>query len=274
MVFFAMACATTVYTNMDKVMLGIMAENELQANVNVGYYGAASRIKSILVSIVTSLGTVLLPRASYYVQQGKMEEFRKISRMALNFVVVAATPLTLYFVFFARQGILLLSGQEYLGAVVPMQFIMPTLLFIGLTNILGIQILVPTGREKVVLYSVIVGAVTDVVCNLLMIPRYLAVGAALSNMIAEAAVLVLQTVALRREVGSAFRSISYWKILLGLAAGTAASVWVISLGLGSFLALALSGCLFFGAYGLVLLVTKEQLVGDIFGQMIGKFKKK
>lgn len=274
MVFFAMACATTVYTNMDKVMLGIMAENELQANVNVGYYGAASRIKSILVSIVTSLGTVLLPRASYYVQQGKMEEFRKISRKALNFVVVAATPLTLYFVFFARQGILLLSGQEYLGAVVPMQFIMPTLLFIGLTNILGIQILVPTGREKVVLYSVIVGAVTDVVCNLLLIPRYLAVGAALSNMIAEAAVLVFQTVALRREVGSAFRSISYWKILLGLAAGTAASVWVISLGLGSFLALALSACLFFGAYGLVLLVTKEQLVGDIFGQMIGKFKKK
>lgn len=274
MVFFAMACATTVYTNMDKVMLGIMAENELQANVNVGYYGAASRIKSILVSIVTSLGTVLLPRASYYVQQGKMEEFRKISRKALNFVVVAATPLTLYFVFFARQGILLLSGQEYLGAVVPMQFIMPTLLFIGLTNILGIQILVPTGREKVVLYSVIVGAVTDVVCNLLLIPRYLAVGAALSNMIAEAAVLVFQTVALRREVGSAFRSISYWKILLGLAAGTAASVWVISLGLGSFLALALSACLFFAAYGLVLLVTKEQLVGDIFGQMIGKFKKK
>lgn len=274
MVFFAMACATTVYTNMDKVMLGIMAENELQANVNVGYYGAASRIKSILVSIVTSLGTVLLPRASYYVQQGKMEEFRKISRKALNFVVVAATPLTLYFVFFARQGILLLSGQEYLGAVVPMQFIMPTLLFIGLTNILGIQILVPTGREKVVLYSVIVGAVTDVVCNLLLIPRYLAVGAALSNMIAEAAVLVFQTVALRREVGSAFRSISYWKILLGLAAGTAASLWVISLGLGSFLALALSACLFFGAYGLVLLATKEQLVGDIFGQMIGKFKKK
>ena len=269
MVFFAMACATTVYTNMDKVMLGIMG-----TDVDVGYYGAASRIKSILVSVVTSLGTVLLPRASYYVQQGKMEEFRKISRKALNFVVLAATPLTLYFIFFARQGILLLSGSEYLGAVTPMQMIMPTLLFIGLTNILGIQILVPTGREKTVLYSVIVGAVTDVICNLLLIPRYMAMGAALSNMIAEAAVLVFQTIALRREVGSAFRSISYWKIILGLAAGSAASLWVISLGLGSFLALALSACLFFGAYGLVLLVTKEPLVREVCGQFIGKLKKK
>ena len=268
MVFFAMACATTVYTNMDKVMLGIMA-----TNVDVGYYGAASRIKSILVSIVTSLGTVLLPRASYYVQQGKMEEFRKISRKALNFVVVAAVPMTLYFIFFARQGILLLSGEEYLGAVAPMQLIMPTLLFIGLTNILGIQILVPTGREKVVLYSVIVGALTDVICNLVLIPKYLAAGAALSNMIAEAAVLAFQFVALRREVGGAFRSIAYWKVLLGLAAGSAASVWVLSMGLGSFSALALSACLFFGAYGVVLLATKEPLVCEVASQFIGKFKK-
>ena len=271
MVFFAMACATTVYTNMDKVMLGLFLG---PASVYGGYYAAATRIKSILVSIVTSLGTVLLPRASYYVQNGQMDEFRKISRKALNFVVLAATPLTLYFIFFARQGILLLSGSKYLGAVAPMQLIMPTLLFIGLTNILGIQILVPTGREKVVLYSVIVGAVTDVVCNLLLIPRYAAAGAAASNMIAELMVLIFQIVALRREVGSAFRSIAYWKIGLALVAASSASLWVVGLGLGSFLSLALSACLFFGAYGVVLLVTREPLVREVCGQFLGKFKKK
>jgi O-antigen/teichoic acid export membrane protein len=240
----------------------------------VGYYGAAARIKSILVSIVTSLGTVLLPRASYYVQHGQMDEFRKISRKALNFVTVAATPLMLYFILFARDGILLLSGELYLGAVVPMQLIMPTLLFIGLTNILGIQILVPTGREKLVLYSVIVGAATDVVCNLLLIPGFAAAGAAMSNMIAEAAVLVFQIIALRGEVGFAFRSISYWKIGLGLVAGTAASLWVATLGLGSFLSLLVSACLFFGAYGVVLLVTREPLVKEVVGQLFGKLFKK
>ena len=270
MVFFAMACATTVYTNMDKVMLGLFLGPD---SVYGGYYGAATRIKSILVSIVTSLGTVLLPRASYYVQNGQMDEFRKISRKALNFVVLAAAPLTLYFILFARQGILLLSGAAYLGAVAPMQLIMPTLLFIGLTNILGIQILVPTGREKTVLYSVIVGAVTDVICNFLLIPRFQAAGAALSNMIAEAAVLVFQIVALRKEIGTAFRSISYWKVILGLVAAVAASVWVISLGLGSFLALAVSACLFFGAYALVLLLTKEPLVGEVLGQVLRKIRK-
>ena len=268
-VFFAMACATTIYTNLDTVMLGFMKTDDA-----VGYYNAAVRIKSILVSIVTSLGTVLLPRASYYVEHGQMEEFHRISRKALNFVIMAATPLMLYFIFFARQGILLLSGEDFMGSVLPMQLIMPTLLFIGLTNILGIQILVPTGREKMVLYSVIVGAVVDVVCNLLLIPKLAATGAAMSNMLAEAAVLVFQIAVLRKEVLSAFRSIQYWKLGAGLLAGTAASLWVAGLGLGSFWALALSACLFFGAYGLLLILLKEELVCGILGQLFAKFRKK
>jgi O-antigen/teichoic acid export membrane protein len=264
-IFFAMACATTIYTNLDTVMLGFLKTDD-----DVGFYNAAVRIKTILVSIVTSLGTVLLPRASYYVEHGLMEDFRRISRKALNFVLVAATPLMLYFMLFARQGILLLSGEDFLGAVGPMQIIMPTLLLIGLTNILGIQILVPTGREKTVLCSVMVGAAVDLVCNFFLIPRYAATGAAVSNLLAEVAVLIFQIVALRREVLSAFRSISFWKVGLGLVAGTAASIWVAGMGLGSFLSLALSACLFFAAYGVVLLLTKETLVKEISGQFFGK----
>lgn len=55
LIFFAMSCATTIYTNLDTVMLGFMS-----TDVDVGYYNAAVKIKVILVSIVTSLGTVLL----------------------------------------------------------------------------------------------------------------------------------------------------------------------------------------------------------------------
>ncbi len=268
-IFFAMACATTIYTNLDTVMLGFLKTDD-----DVGFYNAAVRIKTILVSIVTSLGTVLLPRASYYVEHGLMEEFRRISRKALNFVLVAATPMMLYFMLFARQGILLLSGEEFLGAVLPMQIIMPTLLFIGLTNILGIQILVPTGREKMVLYSVMVGAAMDLICNFLLIPKLAATGAAISNMLAEAAVLVFQAAVLRKEVLAAFRSIRFWKLGAGLLAGTVASLWVAGLGLGSFWALAFSACLFFGAYGVVLILSKEELVCGILGQFLGKFRKK
>lgn len=268
-IFFAMACASTVYTNLDTVMLGFMTNDE-----TVGYYNAAVRIKSILVSIVTSLGTVLLPRASYYVEHGQMDAFRKITGKALNFVFAAALPLMLYFILFARQGIFLLSGESYAGAVLPMQVIMPTLLFIGLSNVLGIQTLVPLGREKVVLWSIIAGAVVDVVLNVAMIPAFGAAGAAAATTIAEAVVLAVQIAALRQEALSAFRKIRYGKILLALASGTAASFWVSGLEMGSFWALALSACLFFGAYGAVLLLTGEPMTRQLLGQVLEKLRKK
>ena len=267
-IFFAMACATTIYTHLDTVMLGFM-----KTDADVGYYNAAVRIKSILVSIVTSLGAVLLPRASYYVQNGQMEEFRRITKKALNFVFLIATPMMLYFIFFAKEGIYFLSGKAYTGSIFPMQIIMPTLLFIGLTNILGIQMLVPLGREKTVLYSEIAGAVTDVILNLILIPRYASAGAAIGTLVAEAVVFGVQFASLRTETAEAFRSIHYAKIFLAVAAGGVASLWIKSLHLGSFVSLVISAGLFFGAYGLILLMAKEELVIEIRNQVIGIIKK-
>ncbi len=264
-VFFAMACASTVYTNLDTVMLRFMTDD-----VTVGYYHAAVRIKSILVSIVTSLGAVLLPRASYYVERGLMDEFKKITHKALNFVFVAALPMMLYFIFFAKQGIFLLSGESYAGSIVPMQWIMPTLLFIGLSNVLGIQILVPLGREKVVLWSIVSGAVVDVVLNFILIPIWGASGAAAATSVAELVVLVVQFVVLGKQAREAFAGVSYWKLLAAVLVGSVMSLWVPLLGMGSFLTLLISAVLFFGGYGGTLLLMKEKLILELFQQVIGK----
>ena len=268
-VFFAMSCASTIYTHLDTVMLGFM-----DTDTTVGYYNAAVRIKNILVSIVTSLGMVLLPRASYYVEHKLWDQFRDISRKALNFTFAAATPMMLYFILFARDGIFLLSGEEYAGSILPMQLAMPTLLFIGISNILGIQILVPMGKETSVLWSIIAGAVVDLILNIALIPAFGASGAAAANMLAEGTVMVVQIVMLRKEVLPSLGQIQYWKVLVALAASVGASFWVSDLGLGSFLSLALSAVLFFAAYGAVLLITRERMICEVLGQMLGKFKKK
>lgn len=268
-IFFAMSCATTIYTHLDTVMLGFMTSDE-----EVGYYNAAVKIKSVLVSVVTSLGTVLLPRASYYVEHGQLDEFRRITQKALNFVFVVASPLMLYFVLYAKQGIYLLSGSAYVGSILPMKIIMPTLLLIGITNILGIQILVPLGRERTVLYSEMAGAVVDLILNVLLIPVLASSGAALGTLAAELVVLVVQYVALRKEVTGAFRSIAYWKIGLGVLVGTFCSLWFIWLEAGNFLTLLVTACLFFGTYGLILLVTKEQFATGTMKQLLSRLKGK
>ena len=268
-IFFAMSCATTIYLHLDTIMLKFMT-----TDTDVGYYGAATKIKTILVSIVTSLGTVLLPRVSYYIQKKQINAFRNVTKKALNFVLLLAVPLTVYFIIFAKQGILFLSGNEYEGAIIPMQIIMPTLLLIGITNILGIQILVPLKKEKYVLYSEIAGAITDLILNALLIPRFKSAGAAIGTVAAEFVVLIVQYSVLRKEVGSAFRSIRYIKILISIICGVSASFWVKYLSLNSFLLLLISSCSFFIVYGLTLVILKEQLVIDIANQISMKILKK
>lgn len=267
--FFAMACATTIYTNLDTVMLGFM-----KTDADVGYYNAAVKIKNILVSIVTSLGAVLLPRASYYIENGLIDEFKRITKKALSFVFLVASPLMLYFIFYAKEGIFFLSGNAYEGSILPMQIIMPTLLFIGITNIFGIQMLVPLGKEKVVLYSEIAGAIVDVIINALLIPRFASAGAAIGTLVAEFVVLVVQYIALKDDVTKTLKQIHYGRITIALVLGTVASLWVKMLGLGTFLTLVISAVLFFGVYGVYLLIRKEEMIVEILNMVVGKLVKK
>lgn len=258
LIFFAMSCATTIYTNLDTVMLGFMA-----TDADVGYYNAAVKIKTILVSIVTSLGAVLLPRASYYVEHGLKTEFYRITKKAINFVILVATPLMLYFIFFAQEGIFFLSGNAYGGAVIPMRLIMPTLLLIGITNILGIQMIVPMGKEKIVLYSEIAGAAVDVIINAILIPRYVSAGAAIGTLVAEFVVFLVQFGVLKDEVKDAFQSVHYIQIIIALILSCIGSFWVKYFLDGSFQVLVMSSIIFFGIYGTVLLIFREEMVMEI-----------
>lgn len=198
-VFFAMTAATTIYTNLDVVMLNFMS-----GDVETGYYSTAVKIKGVLVSFVTALGSVLLPRMSYYAERKMRGEFRKMLRKAFGFVGLVSVPLCIFFIFFARYSILIISGERFLPAVGAMQIIMPTLILIGFSNLCGIQILVPLGLEKQVLYSEIAGALTDICINLWLIPTMGAKGAAIGTLIAEAVVLLYQIcVMIRMNIKSA-----------------------------------------------------------------------
>ena len=281
LVFFAMSCATTVYLNLDGIMLGVIA-----TKVDVGYYDAAVKIKTILVSVVTSLGAVLLPRASYYVENGELEEFKRITEKALNFVVIFATPLLVYFTIFAREGVLFLSGEKFVSSIFPMQLIMPTVLFIGVTNIMGIQILVPLGKEKIVLYSEIAGAIVDLIINALLIPNMKSAGAAIGTTVAEAVVFIAQYYFIRRvtddiDIKSSFLKISYWKIILGVLIASVLSVWVKRLDCSAItenmefqnlIVLFVSAIIFFSVFLVVMLVTKDKLTREIVYSVLNKVR--
>ncbi len=262
LIFFAMSCATTIYTNLDTVMLGFMKTNQ-----DVGYYTAAVKIKIILVSVVTSLGTVLLPRVSYYIEKGLKDEFLRVSKKALDFVTLIAVPMFIYFILFAEESVIFLSGSEYNGSIIPMKIIMPTLLFIGMTNVMGIQILVPLGKEKYVLYSEIVGAIVDLILNCILIPSMAAAGAAVGTLVAEVTVWIVQKAALSNLVKELYADIQYATIGIAIVVGMAISIWIKWRGLSAVISLFLSAILFGSGYISVLLIRREPLMTEVVNQI-------
>lgn len=268
LVFFSMVGATMIYTNLDTVMLGFM-----KTDVDVGYYNAAMKVKTTLVSLVTSLGAVLLPRLSYYIEHHRMEEFERISKKSISFIFWIAPALTLYFILFAGESIWFLSGSRYGSATVPMQILMLTLPLVGLTHMLGLQILVPQGKEKSVLYSYLTGAAVDLVLNMLFIPKYASTGAAIGTLAAEFSVLIVQMAALKGTVGKLLRSVRYEKFGIALLLGAIGSIWTKTLQTEIFGTLVISAVIYFGIYFVSLLLFKESLTIEIVNKLLKRREK-
>lgn len=279
-VFFSMSAAINVYTNLDTAMLGIMKDK-----AEVGYYTAGIKIKNLLVSLTTSLGAVLLPRLSYYIEKGEKALFQKTVSKAFYFVLILGSAVTVYFIFMAEEALLLLGGDGYSASIAPMQILMPTVLLIGLSNITGMQILTPYGEENKVLASIVGGAVLDFVLNLLLISVYGASGAAFATLLAELLVLAVQCWYLRRLLSDIVRYIPFWKYIVSVGAGAVLmagvkcwikipDIFAQSSTLGAFFELAVAAVVFFGCEGIVLLLVKEPFVMEMLGKVLGRILKK
>ena len=280
--YLAMACATTVYTNLDVVMLGMM-----RGDTEVGLYNAAVKVKYVVLSVVTSLAGVLLPRVSYYVENKMMDEFLRVTGKSIEFVCVLGGGATVFFMLLAKPSILLLSGVDFAGAIPAMIIIMPTVLLIGISNILGIQVMLPLGDEKKLLYIEIGGAVIDLIINLLVIGWFGASGASLGTLAAELFVTTIQIVLLRKMLAGEFKKIPYWKILISLVVAfifTALTEWgvymVISgmdirvVEIQSLIVLISTFIVFCIIYLLMLIILRENITMEVIDSFKGKLKRK
>lgn len=255
-ILFAQSIATSIYLNLDTVMLGFM-----KTDTDVGLYTAAVKIKTVLVSVVTSLGNVLLPRMSYYVHENNKEDFRKLLTIALSAELFMSLPFCAYFILEAKDCILFLAGQEYVGAILAMQWINLSIVPISLTTVIGIQTLTPLNRENQVLYSVIVGAFTDFLLNLTLIPNWGATGAAFATMIAEFLVLVVQLILGRDVVSGSFKHIKFGRYAVSTVVALIPTIAVSMLPVtNSFLRLMMTAVVFFGVYALALYLRKDELM--------------
>jgi len=156
-----------------------------------------------------------------------------------------------------------------------MQIIMPVVFIVGMTNILGIQMLVPLGKEKYVLYSQIVGAAVNLIINFALIPNYASTGAAIGALAAEISVLIVQMWVLRKMVADIIKQIHWGQITFSLIVAAIAGYLVKFLDIRSnFLMLSISASVFYLVFIILLNLFKEQLVLEIERQIFGKIIRK
>lgn len=186
LVFFLMSCAVTVYSNIDTVMLGFMKNNRL-----VGIYNASAKVKAVLVVFTGALWTVALPRSAMLWKNKNIEGFRELAEKSLRMIPIVSLPLAVFFIFFSEPCIQIIAGTAYMDAVVPMRILLLAVIPIGISNIIGGQLLIPIGQEKLLFKAELVGVIINVAANALLIPRYDVAGAAVATLVSETVVTVV-----------------------------------------------------------------------------------
>ena len=158
-----------------------------------------------------------------------------------------------------------------------MQIVLPTILLIGLTNIIGLQVLVPLGKEKEVFFSVVGGGITDLIACFVLIPYYGVIGAALSNLLAEFTVLVLQVYYAGKSrdkinIDAALKHVEYGKILLAIIVAAGVAWQCKTLTWSDFFVLLFSGTVFFSVYAICLYIVRESFFIELTEPLIRKLK--
>ena len=184
--FFLMSCATLIYANLDTVMLGFM-----RSATEVGYYQIAVKGKVALTAVGGILWNVALPRATALWAAGDRDGFERLAQRTLRFICLLQAAVTVLLMLAARWVVLFVAGDGYLGAVPAFRILLLTLLPIGVSNIIGGQVLIPAGKERRLLVAEVAGALLNTVCNVALIPVYGIEGAAASTVAAEVIVMLL-----------------------------------------------------------------------------------
>lgn len=191
--------AIQVYTVLDKTMIGVITHSDFEN----GYYDQAQNLIHAIVAVVTSIGTVMASRIAIIWNSGEDERDSKIQELILlSFRLVFAISLPIMFglIVIAPRFVVIYWGENYMPVIRLMRVLAVIVPTIGCSNIIGMQLFVPSGRENLMTKSVLFGAMTNFVLNAILIKKFAAFGAVVASVIAEMVVTGVQLFYARREV--------------------------------------------------------------------------
>lgn len=257
---FAGQVATSVYMHLDVTMLGLIRSKE-----EVGVYTAANRIVRVVISVVTSLSAVIVPRIENALKNGDFGGYRNCLEKSLRFTLVLALPCIVGLEVVADDAISVFAGDKYAGAVLAVRMLSPVILIVGLANFVGLQVLFANRRESAYTLAVSIAAVCNFLANIVLIPRLGLYGAILGTVIAECVGLFVESVAARGFLREVALRVQLWKYVLAAVLMCAAVFGLKRLCADMGQIFSLVVCVVSGAvvYVAVLLAVREKMMAGV-----------
>lgn len=265
--FFIPQVAVLIYAVLDKTMLGIM----ITKMDNVYFYEQASYIDKTILMLITAIGTVMVSKISYLFQKKDMRKIKEYMNSVINFVWLLGSALSFGVCSIIANFVPWYYGGDCLPIINLVYVMSPIIILIGLTNVIGIQYLIPTKQQNKYIIAVVCGAIINVMLNVVLISTFGAIGAAISSIIAEFSILLIELYYVRSII--TFMDVmkpSFKYILFGTI------TFIITYSFGSLLGPTVYSTIIqivigFIVYVVLLLISKDKfLYNNVFGYLKNK----
>ena len=188
LIYFIPTIATSVYTVLDKTLIGVITKEPKQN----GYYEQAIKIINMASAVTfASLNTVLSSRNSYLFIEKKEDEIKKKINLSINYILFLGIGMVLGLMAVTDKFVPIFYGKGYDEVITLIKILSPLIIIIGISNCLGSQYYNPAGLRSKSVKFIIAGASTNLVLNLILIPKFGAEGAAFATIVAESTITLL-----------------------------------------------------------------------------------
>ncbi|MFL0249125.1 flippase [Clostridium neuense] len=201
--------AIQIYVVLDKTMVGMFSTPS-----EVGFYDNSQKIVKMTLAVVTSMGTVMLPRVTNTFAKGDLKKVKEYLVKSFEFSSYLAIPMMFGMIGIANEFVPWFFGNDFLKCSSLIIIISPIIVAIAWSNVLGMQIMLPVGKVKEFTISVTVGAVVNFIINLFLIKKYASLGASVASVIAEFAVTLVQFYLMREYIAIKSMFNNIWKYFL------------------------------------------------------------
>lgn len=174
----------TVYNYIDTIMLSSM-----RGDYEVGLYSASYKIYEGPVLIPAIIGSVFMPRLARLFIDNKTE-FMSLLEDGLKYVIILAILVAINGIFLSNPVILLTFGDQYVDSVNSLKILLAGMAFVFVINFLQTA-MISIDMQKIVLYISLFGLTMNVVVNLILIPLYGYIGAAIATVVTEGLICVI-----------------------------------------------------------------------------------